>query len=260
MTITIKDYRGFKLLGKDETTIADISGTLMSITGGTVSIGGTAVLSTTSTIPVSFVSTSTIGAAISVAANQTGTIPVSFLSTSTIGAAVTLPTTSTVNFPASSTVQISTTSTIQIATTATIPVVFAATSTIGAAIAWAAGSTVNVSWATTSTVQAVTTITVGYASSALWTDTNIAGAGTVSGESADLSTYRDIGAFAWTTAAQDITIEVAHDAATSAWYPDSVASLSANGSAAWELFGVGRFYRFKAGAAGTITAIISAKG
>jgi hypothetical protein len=49
-----------------------------------VNIGGTAVLSATSTVPISFATTSTLGAAISVAANQTGTIPVTFAITSTV--------------------------------------------------------------------------------------------------------------------------------------------------------------------------------
>jgi hypothetical protein len=58
MAAHIKDYRAIKLLGRDETTIADITGTLMPSTGGTVSI-----LATTSTIPVSFATSSTVQAA-----------------------------------------------------------------------------------------------------------------------------------------------------------------------------------------------------
>ena len=58
----IKEYRAVKLIGRDETTVADIAGTLMPITGGTVSIlptlspsmAGTVVTLPSSTVQATF--------------------------------------------------------------------------------------------------------------------------------------------------------------------------------------------------------------
>ena len=188
----------------------------------------------------------------------------------TVTALISTTSTYPVTFSPSSTIQISG----ALSTTSTVPVSFAATSTIGAAVSWAAGSTVNVSWAATSTlgaavtgavtlsgtgstVQAITA--VGYTSTALWSASNVS-ANDVSGLSADISSYRSIGAFVTHNTASNVTVEVAHDTATAAWYPDSLVTLDAGGSMTWEVMGVGRFYRFKSSAAGTVTAIISAKG
>jgi len=207
--------------------LTDTTGTIISpmqMTGGTVSI-----LGTTSTVPVSLSTTSTYPVTFTV--DTTSTRPVSFATTSTVQA-VTSP---------------SGTQDVQIVsitdTTSTRPVSFSPSSTVQIP--------------TTSTVQAVTA--VGYTSSALWSDSNVS-AGDTSGVSADLSSYRDIGAFVTHSAAAIITIEVAHDTGTTAWYPDTEVSLDAGGSMAWKVFSVGRFYRFKTDTAGTVTAIISAKG
>jgi len=182
--------------------------------------GGTvSILGTTSTVPVSFT------------VDTTSTRPVSFSPSSTVQAVI------------SPTSTVSITGTVVPSETSTVPVSFSPSSTVQIP--------------TTSTVQAITA--VGYTSTALWSNSNVA-AGDVSGASPDLSSYDNIGAFVWVSAASNVTVEVAHDAGTTLWFPDTQVSLDAGGSMAWEVFSVGRFYRFKTDTAGTITAIISAKG
>ena len=236
MAAHIKDYRAIKLLGRDETTIADITGTLMPSTGGTVSI-----LATTSTIPVSFATSSTVQA---VSAPSTGSTVESHLISTTSTIPVSWASASTVAAQQSGVWSLSTTSTVPVSwttTTGTQPVSISTTSTYP------------VSFAATSTVQAVTAL--AYTSTQIWSSYNATAGGTSA--SVDLRSYTTIGAFVNTSTAMDIRILVSPDNAF--WVNDTSISFDAAGSMGWDCIRSAGYYKLWTSAAGTVTAWIVGK-